>query len=55
MIKQSKGEMHEYHGARAFDKTQGPWWREEAHADAPIAMMTINITIHDKMWATGKN
>jgi len=55
MIKQLVGQMREYHGARAFDQTQGSQWREEAHADAPITMMTIDITIHDKMSATWQN
>lgn len=44
-----------YLGAEEFDQTRGSWWHEEAHADVPIAMMIIDITIHDKMSTTWQN
>lgn len=47
--------MREYYDARTFDQTQGSRSCEKAHIDALIkGMMTVHITIHDKMSASWK-
>ena len=47
--------MREYYGARTFYQTQGSQLRRRDHADVLIkGMMTINITIHDIMFALWK-
>jgi len=55
MIKKPEGQMREYYGARTFYQTQGSQLRRRDHADVLIkGMMTINITIHDIMFALWK-
>lgn len=47
--------MDEYYGVHTFDQTQQSWLREKDHVDAPLqGMMTIDITIHDKLSALWK-
>jgi len=47
--------MREYYGAHTFDQIQGLRSREKAHVDALIkGRMTVDITIHDKMFASSQ-
>jgi len=47
--------MHEYYGAHTFDQTQGSRLHKNDHVGVLIqGMMTVDLTIHDKMSALWK-